>query len=87
VPGTEAIVEASKKSKAYALGKTLGKRAKMVTKKKAAPTKIIMSWQARIDEQRQLKIARTQERDSHVRIGWEVQELTSSFLSFLFICS
>jgi hypothetical protein len=43
VPGTEAIVEASKKSKAYALGKTLGKRAKMVTKKKAAPTKIIMS--------------------------------------------
>jgi hypothetical protein len=33
-----------------------------------------------------LKMARTQEHDSHVRIGWEVQELTSSFLPFLFIC-
>jgi hypothetical protein len=40
------------------------------------------SWQARIDEQRRLKMARTQEHDSHARIGWEVQELTSSFFAF-----
>jgi hypothetical protein len=36
-------------------------------------------WQARIDEQRRLKMAKTQEHDSHVRIGWEVQELSSFF--------
>jgi hypothetical protein len=27
-------------------------------------------------------MARTQEHDSHARIGWEVQKLTSSFFAF-----
>jgi hypothetical protein len=30
--------------------------------------------QAQIDERRRLKMARTQEHDTHVRIGWEVQK-------------
>jgi hypothetical protein len=42
-------------------------------------------WQARIDERHRLKMARTQEHDSHVKVGWKVQRLTSSFLPFLFI--
>jgi hypothetical protein len=32
-----------------------------------------------------LKMARTQEHDSHVRIGWEVQKTLLFFLPFLFI--
>jgi hypothetical protein len=40
-PGTKANIEASKKRKAYAVGKTAVKRAKSATKKKSGAVKII----------------------------------------------
>jgi hypothetical protein len=42
----------------------------------------LRSWEAPIDEQCRLMMARAQEHNSHTRIGWEVQEVTSSFFAF-----